>query len=160
MLTPRSEEATVPTLTSYAHLSVSFHSSVPPTAVMVRIKASKIDLFRQGVTVCLGRTGQELCPEAALMRYISRRGTEAGPLFRFVNGRPLVAEMRSALQSRGFNTEAYSGHSFRIGAVAAAVRVEDALIKILGRWQSTAYLQYVRFPRSDLTGISARLAAQ
>ena len=113
------------------------------STVMVRIKASKTDPFRVGVTAYLGRTDQELCPVAAVLDYIARRGTCAGPLFIYENGQPLtrnslVREVRSALLA---NATPYSGHSFRIGAVmsAAAAGVEDAIIKILGRWQSTAY---------------------
>ena len=170
----RSGEATVPTTSSYdpeIHLSItdiSIDSLTSPNAIMVRIvKASKTDSLRQGVTLYLGRTGVDLCPVSAFLSYITRRGMAPGPLFKFENGLPLtrnalVCELRSALQSRGFNPEPFSGHSFRIGAAtsAAAAGIEDAVIKILGRWQSTAYLQYVRLPRSDLADISARLANQ
>ena len=54
----------------------------------------------------------------------------------------------------------YSGHSFRIGAAttAAAVGVEDSMIKTLGRWKSAAYLAYVRIPWKRLAAVSARLA--
>ena len=54
----------------------------------------------------------------------------------------------------------YSGHSFRIGAAttAASVGVEDSLIKTLGRWESSAYLLYVRVPRDRLALVSKRLS--
>ena len=142
----RSGEATVPTQASYdagVHLSisdVSLDSQSFPSTVMVRIKSSKADPFRVGVTVYLGRTDQELCPVAAVLDYIARRGTYAGPLFIYENGQPLtrnslVREVRSALLAMGINATRYSGHSFRIGAAtsAAAAGVEDAIIKILGR---------------------------
>jgi hypothetical protein len=50
--------------------------------------------------------------------------------------------------------------SFRIGAatVAAAVGVEDCMIKVLGRWDSAAYLSYVCIPREQLAAVSGRLA--
>ena len=69
--------------------------------------------------------------------------------------------IRDALSSVGFNPAPYSGHSFRIGAAtsAAAEGIEDAVIKILGRWSSSAYLAYVRIPRSELSGVSHRMAA-
>ena len=53
----------------------------------------------------------------------------------------------------------YSGHSFRIGAAttAASVVVEDSLIKTLGRWESSAYILYVRVPRDRLASVSKRL---
>ncbi len=37
--------------------------------------------------------------------------------------------------------------------------VEDCVIKTLGRWESSAYLQYVRLSRDQLVGISDILAA-
>ena len=62
----RSGEATVPTLSGYdpeVHLSLSdvaLDSHDSPQMVLIRIKASKTDPFRLGVTVCLGKTNQEL----------------------------------------------------------------------------------------------------
>ena len=52
------------------------------------------------------------------------------------------------------------GHSFRIGAVTTAVvkGMEDCIIKILGRWESLAYLQYVRLPWEQMAGYSSLLA--
>ena len=169
----RSGEATLPAAPAYdpgAHLSisdVSVDSPTSPTKICVRIKASKTDPFRQGVTICLGRTGQELCPVGALLSYIARRGLSPGPLFRYEGGQPLtyaalVGEVRTALQAAGLDPSQYAGHSFRVGAAtsAAAAGVEDALIKILGRWKSSAYTGYVQIPRESLAGVSVRLAAQ
>ena len=169
----RSGEATLPSASTYdpgEHLSmddVSIDSPSAPTKIMIRIKASKTDPFRLGVTVCLGKTGQVLCPVEALLSYISRRGLALGPLFRYEDGRPLtyaalVREIRLALGAAGLDASLFAGHSFRIGAATtvAAAGVEDALIKILGRWQSSAYVRYVRVPRESLAGISAQLASQ
>ena len=67
----RSEEATLPSALAYdpgAHsIDVLFDSRSAPSKILVRIKASKTDPFRLGVTICLGRTGRELCPEEALL---------------------------------------------------------------------------------------------
>ena len=48
----------------------------------------------------------------------------------------------------------YCGRSLRIGAAttAAAKGLEDSIIKTLGRWESVAYLQYVKIPRQQLAG--------
>ena len=169
----RSGEATVPTQAAYdpaIHLSiadVSVDAASEPRTVIVHIKASKTDQFRQGVNVFLGRTDNELCPVAAMLAYIAVRGVEAGPLFRYEDKTPLtrealVREVRSALQQGGIDPTPYSGHSFRSGAAstAAAAGVQDSLIKILGRWQSSAYQLYVRLPRESLAAISSRLANQ
>ena len=55
----------------------------------------------------------------------------------------------------------YSGHSFRIGAAStvAVVGIEDSLIKTVGRWESTAYLSYVRVPWDRLAGVSKQLSS-
>lgn len=121
------------------------HSSAP-TVMFVTIKCSKTDPFRKGVTLSLGRTARPLC-----------RGITSGPLFRFANGEPLtrntfVSWIKSGLAAAGIDHKDYNGHSFRIGAAitAASKGVEDSIIKTLGRWESTAYLCYVKIPREQL----------
>ena len=54
----------------------------------------------------------------------------------------------------------YSGHSFRIGAAssAAAAGVPNHLIKAMGRWNSEAYLLYMKTPPETLASISRALA--
>jgi hypothetical protein len=76
----------------------------------------------------------------------------------------LVRELRAALRSEGIKASKYkyACQSFRIGAatMTAAVGVEDSLIKILGRWQSAAYSQYLRIQPDDLADVSARLVSR
>ena len=136
-----------------------------PTAVVIRIKQSKTDPFRQGVSIYLGKTESVLCPVTSLLSYLVVRGTDGGPLFRFKDGRPLtrpllVTALRKALSSAGFKPESYAGHSFRIGAAttAAACGVPVEIIKSLGRWKSDAYQLYVRLPADQLSAISKQLA--
>ena len=168
---PRSGEATVPTQSSYdpdVHLSISdisLDSAVNPRALIVRVKASKTDPFRTGVDVYLGRTDRDPCPVSALLAYIALRGLNPGPLFRFEDGSPLtrdalVRELRAALAQSGLDPTPFSGHSFRIGAATTAAGIDDSLIKVLGRWHSSAYQLYIKLPRESLTPVSRRLAAQ
>ena len=138
---------------------------VAPSVLKITIKQSKTDPFRKGIDLFVGRTSSDLCPVAALWSYLERRGTDSGPLFRFQDGRPLtrprfVSILREGLQRAGFDEQQYCSHSFRIGAAttAAARGVEDAVIKTLGRWESLAYLQYVKIPRADLAGYTRMLA--
>ena len=65
--------------------------------------------------------------------------------------------VRAALKAKGIDDTKSVGHSFRIGAAttAAAVGVEDSVIKTLGRWESSAYLAYVRIPRECLAAVSS-----
>lgn len=53
---------------------------VPP-CVRVPLKQSKCDQFGKGVDVHVGSTGDELCPVTAQLAYITKRGTDPGPLF-------------------------------------------------------------------------------
>ena len=157
-------EMTAPQLGAFdpdVHLGfadVAVDDIVNPSFIRVAIKQSKTDPFRRGVQLFIGRTRTDLCSVAAMLSYLDVRGPGPGPLFKFVDGTGLtrsrfVARVREALR--------YNGHSFRIGAAttAAARGIEDCVIKTLGRWESAAYLQYVRILRCELMGYSRLLGA-
>lgn len=144
---------------TFADLSIDNGSN--PRIFSVRIKQSKTDPFKIGVTIYLGRTDSTLCPVAALLSYLVLRGKGDGPLLRFQNGQPLtrtklVSENRAALREAGLTPGNFCGHSFRIGAAttAAACGVPVDVIKMFGRWKSEAYQLYIRLPRAQLAGIS------
>ena len=170
----RSGEVVVPVAAAYdpsVHLShgdVKVDSISAPSYVTVTLKASKTDVFRKGVTVYLGRTGQDLCPVAAILSYLAQfsgsKAKRSGPFFQFSDGRPLtrerlVKELRRGLELAGVKADNYAGHSFRIGAAstAAAQGLSDSLIKTLGRWESAAYTLYIRTPRRTLCSVAASL---
>ena len=168
----RSGEFTAPESDEFdpgQHLSftdVAVDSLDSPRCLSIKIKQSKTDPFRQGVTICLGKTEALFCPVGAILSYLVMRGPGGGPLFRFRDGRALtrprlVVEIRKALAQAGINPDDYAGHSFHIGAAttAAACGVPVDIIKTLGRWKSNAYQLYVRLPREQLSGISKTLAS-
>ena len=102
---------------------------------------------------------------AAVSAYLAVWGREPGPFFRFASGtaltrEALVKQLRSALSQFDVDVSQYSGHSFCIGAAttAAAVGLEDSLIKTLGHWQSMTYQLYVRLPHERLASVSKRLS--
>ena len=108
----------------------------------------------------MGKTGDELCPVAAILAYLLVRGAVKGPLFQFADGKPLTRErfverVREALRLAGVDHNSYSGHSFRAGAATTAAKngVGGATIKKLGRWKSSAYQLYVKPPRSELARV-------
>ena len=159
----RVSELTVPTEKAYnpsVHLSVgdvAVDDACRPSLLRVTIKQSKINLF-------VGRTNSTLCLVAAVLDFLCVRGKKPGPLFIWADGWPLTRsrfaeEIRDALSRAGVDQSRYCTYSFRIGAAttAAVKGIEDSLIKMLGRWESTAYLQYVRIPRSQLSVVSNRL---
>ena len=166
----RAGEVVVPSDSQFdpsSHLAygdVRVDNTAAPQYLEVRIKASKTDPFRQGVSVYLGVTAEELCPVAAILDYMVRRGPAAGPFFLFQDGKFLtrdrfVTEVREALALAGLDSGLYAGHSFRIGAATTAAQcgIPDSLIKTLGRWQSAAYMVYIRTPRDTLCSVARLL---
>ena len=150
------------------HLSwgdVALDDRSRPSAVKVHLRQSKCDQFGRGVDIVVGRTDTACCPVAAVVNYISLRQGCPGPFFLFRDGTPatknwFVQQIRATLVHLGLPQDQYAGHSFRIGAAttAALVGIEDSTIQALGRWQSAAFLQYIRMPRDHLATISRRLA--
>lgn len=135
-----------------------------PTVAQIRIKASKTDPFRKGVNIYMGATGNDLCPVTAIAAYLAVR--RSAPFFQLEGGRPLTREafverVRAALTVAGLNASQFAGHSFRSGAATTAAErgIEDSLIKILGRWKSSAYLLYLKIPPERLAGLSSALAS-
>ena len=70
-----------------------------------------------------------------------------------------MAHVRRALTVAGLVATNYAGHSFRISAATTAARcgIQAALIKILRRWESTAYTRYVRTALEVLCKMAGRL---
>lgn len=133
-----------------------------PKIVKLNLKASKTDPFRKGVEVVLGRTNNTLCPVTDLLAYLAVRGNGPGFLFLFSDGHSLtkqcfISRTRDALSANGVDSSKYAGHSFRIGAATAACArgINDSIIQMLGRWQSSAYQLYIRTPRDKLASFSA-----
>ncbi|XP_069133242.1 uncharacterized protein [Argopecten irradians] len=157
----RCGEFTVGTSFDYTqHLCVS-DLIVSDEYVMLHLKKSKTDPFREGVKIKLFKVGGIICPYAACCEYLSARmqfsPASHDPLFVVQNGQALtrsifISKFKHTLQCIGINSELYNGHSFRIGAAtsAAAAHVEDHLIKVLGRWSSDAYCRYIKTPQSCL----------
>ena len=168
----RAGELTTPITTTYdpnVHLclaDIAVDDPLSSSLLQVGIKQSKTDPFRKGVRLSIGRTGTKLCPVAALLDFIASRGTVPGPLFTFQDGsflsHPKFVELvRDALVKAGFDQQRYCSHSFRIGAATTAAKkgLEDSIIKTLGRWESVAYLQYVKIPREQLAGYAKLLVS-
>jgi len=166
----RAGEFTVPADNSFdseVHLcfsDVAVDNPAQPQVIQITIKQSKTDPFRKGIKLYLGKTSSDLCPVVSLLNYLVIRGNKPGPLFIFKDGRlltrqRLVQALRGALQTAGIDQSKYCGHSFRIGAATTAAEkgIEDSIIKTLGRWNSIAYLQYVKIPREQLASYSKLL---
>ncbi len=84
-------------------------------------------------------------------------------MFRFQDGRLLtrerfVTQVCDNLVLAGLNPAHYAGHSFhsRAGTTAAQGGLPEATIKMLGRWESCAYLLYVMTPKEQLASFSVK----
>jgi hypothetical protein len=144
---------------------ISFHENY----AVLTLKQSKTDPFRRGVDIKLFCVGSSLCPKCLLQNYLKLR-TSVFPNWSdldscFVNktGEPLsrvefLTLFKQILSACGFEADSYSGHSFRSGAAtsAASAKIEDHLIKVLGRWSSDSYCRYIKTPANTLH--SAQLA--
>ena len=167
----RSGEITIPHEGAYdptAHLSfsdVAVNDAKTPSVISILIKQSKTDQGREGTRVVIGKTGDDLCPVSALLSYLSLRGSNPGPLFRWQNGTALtkprfVSEVRLALTAANLPAKDFAGHSFRIGATttSATAGLDDSTIQTLGRWKSASYLLYIRMEPQQLASVSSSLS--
>eukprot|EP00732_Lithocolla_globosa_P001097 Lithocolla_globosa_v1_NODE_493_length_3897_cov_316.316502.p3 type:complete len:294 gc:universal NODE_493_length_3897_cov_316.316502:2895-3776(+) len=126
----------------------------------IRIKSSKTDPFRQGVTLAVPCVEPPVCCPCCLLReYLSFRRAlgltchSRSPLFLLSSSMPMnrswfIGRLKSSLAAIGCDPTVYSGHSFRIGgATWAQIRgVNPEQIKMLGRWASDCYESYLRTP--------------
>lgn len=130
-------------------------------SVTLSLKTSKTDPMRRGVDIVLFANALPECPVNTLSTYLATRSIMTSdpqaPLFVTSDGASLtravfITTLKAMISAIGVNSSAYSGHSFRIGAAtaAASARVEDHLIKTLGRWSSNCYQTYIRTPHSVL----------
>ncbi len=146
---------------------VTVDDPVTPKMVKFHLKKAKCDQFGKGVDVIVGRTHQELCPVTALVSFMAYRGSKPGPFFTDSDSKVwlkcnFVDVIRHILRTLGLPQDQYAGHSFRIGAATSAAQagIADSTIQTLGRWQSSAFLQYIRMPKESLAGVSRTLASQ
>ncbi|XP_033750488.1 uncharacterized protein LOC117334792 [Pecten maximus] len=138
--------------------------------VLLYLKKSKTDPFREGIMLKIFKTNKFVCPHCVCSKYMESRQRQTpspkDPLFVTVGGQPLtrtvfITKLRHVLECLNINSDLYNGHSFRIGAAtsAAAVHIEDHLIKVLGRWSSDAYCRYIRTPQSTIRDAQIALTA-
>ena len=147
---------------------ITFMPRNSPQYMLVRLKVSKTDPFRQGQTIVIGKTNSPLCPISAMVAYLNSRplSSDSGPLFTYVSGGPLTREnltreTRLLISKGGLDSREFAGHSFRIGAAttAASANLPPWLIKVLGRWSSDCFERYIKTPPSVLAQVSQKLVS-
>ena len=123
---------------------------------LITISKFKHNKAMRPVEIPLPAQGLSLiCPVRALDDYLNYRGLDKGPLFCLSNLKPVPREffikhLRNALSFCGFPLDRYKSHSFRIGGASyyAELDFSDAQIRLLGRWDSDAFLKYIRSQRA------------
>lgn len=136
-----------------------------PRAVMVHIRKSKTS--PHGFFLPLGCADTRTCPVCILWYLITMYpAPRHTPLFRFQDGRLLTynnlsVTLKKLVSRMGFDPVLYSPHSIRAGAATTAVMVgfTSAELRQLGRWHSAAHLLYFRPNPTQLSFLTARLAA-
>ena len=153
------------------HLTIRDLTFMPqhsPKYLLVRLKVSKTDPFRQGQTIVIGRTHSNLCPISAMLAYLDIRNplSDTGPLFTYESGSfltrdKLTKETRLLISKGGLASNEFAGHSFRIGAAttAASANLPPWLIKVLGRWSSDCFERYIKTPPSVLAQVPQKLVS-
>ena len=132
------------------------------------LNSSKTDPFRKGVQIPYFKKSN-LCPVACMLSYIhSCRKIplqSESPLFVDNFNQPFsrqqfIMYLREILRRLGYKENDYCSHPFRIGAAstAAAAGIEDYLIKVLGRWNSSCYERYIRVAKSSIEDAQNRLS--
>ena len=142
--------------------------------IQLTLPASKTDPYRLGVAINFFGTDSVACPVAALTDLFERWPKQLprdGSMFAMMNGKSLERkEFSSMLQARidkleekwrvGLSGQRFSGHSLRRGgATSLALRgVSDAMIQVLGRWQSDAYKRYIMQPMATIRDAMRKMA--
>lgn len=147
-------------------------SDTPIKSMKVLIKRSKTDLKNEGVSVIIGCSGETVCAVCSMESMLQTRRMcllsmdEESPLFLFSNGEILqksrfVSDTRHFLNLIGLDSTQFSGHSYRAGSAtsAALAGLADWEIKVLGRWSSQAYQEYIRTSPQCLVKFSSRIMA-
>jgi len=101
---------------------ITFQSDLAcPQFMTIQVKLSKTDVFRQGHSLTVARTGSTICAVTAMWEYFLLGRPPPDPLLFFQSGHYLTRGavshlLRDSARAAGFPFESLKGHSFRIGA--------------------------------------------
>ena len=127
------------------------HVILHRSSIEVHLAHTKTAQYGTGQDISVRLTGTATCPHAALVTYLKARGKQPGALFTFNDGTPLKPRDVNVLLQAALPNKSVRSHSLRIGAATLAGKngIPDYVLKAAGRWQSSAYLRYVRTPIPD-----------
>ena len=138
-------------------------NSHSPSHMLVHIKQSKTDPFRQGHTLAIAKSSSPICSVMAMTSssadiqptFVCLRPTQT-----MATRNNLTTELRTVQQQCGLPANNFYSHSFRIGAATTAAKVglPPWLIKVLGHWSSDCYECYIRTPKCTILEVPRLLA--
>lgn len=143
---------------------VTWHAN----SLEIRLRNSKTDYLRQGVTIRLSANGSASCPFRLLRNAWNRATNQCldAALFQTQSGGPLhyktlLLAIKRSIAALGI-TGNYGGHSLRAGGATtlALMGYPDSLIKILGRWKSLSYQRYIQLDPNTFRDVSVDMAKQ
>ena len=116
--------------------------------VIIKIVHFKHNVSQDPVILSFSKQSDKLiCPVTAMGKYFEFRGLDSGPLFCFLNKKPVTRKffsqkLKNCLNFCGFDLKAYKCHSFRIGGASylSSLGYSDSQLRKLGRWNSNAFL--------------------
>ena len=129
------------------------HININDDSECMKIYLRKSKCNQHGVSniVILNPTGTEVCPIKAMISYLKVRTNLTKYIFSHINGKPLTryqfgAVLSKVIKALRMSHDNYRTHSFRIGAASwlASKGIPDKTIKKMGRWNSNAFLRYIR----------------
>ena len=126
------------------------------TQIIISIKHFKHNSSLKPVDIPLLRqTNSQICPLYHMSQYLLVRGFQPGPLFAFPSNSPVpraffAKQLKLLLTFSGMDTSRYKGHSFRIGGASylADMGYTDSQIRLIGRWETNAFIRYIRSTRA------------
>ncbi len=129
-------------------------------SLLINVRASKTDVFRQGSTIAVGATETVNCP-VALFRQWNMVAKQKGSLFG-ASRAAFVKYVKGQMASLGFDSGSYSGHSFRRGGATALLcaGVHSEIIMRKGRWKSEAFRDYLEIPSKVMAELSSEMVSQ
>ena len=125
------------------------------TGLLVKIRGSKTDQERPGVTIAIAR-GDVACPAKAVRAWLDTAGIEAGPILRPIDkggtvrasrltDRSVVNIVKAYAGRAGFHASLFSGHSLRAGFPTSAASNGASIFMDVSRHKSVDTLRsYIR----------------
>ncbi len=131
-------------------VSVLEDVSIDSQKVLVQLKQSKTDPFRKGISILIFATNNIVCPVAAMHQYLSSQTHDGSRALYFLICYAVFENGQLQVQRPFFAHQA--------AATCAKLRIEDHLIKTLGRWSSDCYNSYIHTERSTLRDVQLSMS--